>query len=169
MKKALVVLIGIAFVGVACSSGQMKVGEKKEIKDDNGNIVGELEQVGETTQKARFEMQDGVPARIVTLEEGEISSVAYDKDRNSEIESEVFYKGGEPEKVVLPPRMAEAKVVERKVTYVDLKKNNKRVHFNRQSDGSAKVGKIEDIPEEKEEVKEETSSSDSGGDDFIIE
>ncbi len=151
-KKLLVAaLMTMAVIAGHCSSGdkieKLAVGEKRDIKDADGKVIGQYEQISATQGVYRIDQNDdGRFEKSIHMTEGKVTSVDYDNDQNGVVDKTVFYEDEKPVRVTVYSKRDQSilgigNVTEKKISSVDLPGKNKRVYFK--EDGS--IDRIETL------------------------
>lgn len=150
-KKYGKVFFGTLLLLLACSSKEsvenLKVGEKRDIKNTEGEVIGQYEQLTPTEGVYRIDQnRDGAYEKSIHIKDGKIRAVDYDLDQNGVIDKTVVYENDEPVKVVVFSKKEQGVlgiglVNNNRIVIVELPGKNKRVHFA--EDGT--VSKIETI------------------------
>ncbi|MCS6985469.1 MAG: hypothetical protein NZM25_10150 [Leptospiraceae bacterium] len=144
-------LLLFALLLASCSSKEetenLKVGEKRDIKDNEGQVIGQYEQISATEGVYRIDQnRDGAHEKSIHLKEGKIRSVDYDPDQNGIVDKSVVYENDEPVRVIMFSKKEQSvlgigNVQKNRIVSVDLPGRNKRVYFA--EDGS--VSRIETL------------------------
>lgn len=150
MMKANIIKLTFALLPaltIACGS-TMKVGEKKEMKDGSGKVIGQFEQVAEKEMKATWDTdQNGKAEKVVTLKDEKLDNITYLDNESGNTQKEVKYEEGKPALVnIYDSKKAEVKGIakvneNKKITEVTLPGKKTKVLFN--EDGT--IGKTEPV------------------------